>query len=279
MLGVDVLVGSHLQHSSLLGLSPLVAGRFYGFGNIAFAIFVTACLVLAAALAQWVLDRGGSQLAATAVVGVIGAAAVVLDGAPFAGADFGGVIATVCGFAMLGLIVSGTRHSWRQLVLVALGAVVVVTAIAFLDWLRPATARTHLGDFVQQVIDGEAWEIVYRKARNSLRTLAGRPPYGWLVPLSYAVIIAMVRRPERMRVPGLVDAFASWPLLRPLIWTGLVTGVVGFAVNDSGVIVPALMLTIGIPLVVAAVSRAIRLHLDAPLPPDPSQPSATPAIH
>ena len=279
VLGVDVLIGSQLQHSSLLGLSPLVAGRFYGFGNISFAIFVIACLVFAAALAQWVLDRGGSRRLATTVVAVIGLAAVVIDGAPFAGADFGGVITTVCGFAILGIVVSGTRHSWRQLVLVGIAAIVVVAAIAFLDWLRPATARTHLGDFVQQVLDGEAWEIVYRKARNSLRTLVGRPPYGWLVPLSYAVIIAMVRRPERMRVPGLVDAFAAWPLLRPLIWTGLLTGVVGFAVNDSGVIVPALMLTIGIPLVVAAVSRALRLLLDAPLPPDPTQQSATPATH
>ena len=129
------------------------------------------------------------------------------------------------------------------------------------------------------MLDGEAWEVVLRKARNSLRTLIGRPPYGWLVPLTYAVIIAMLRRPARMHVPGLIDAFAAWPLLRPLIWTGLLTGVVGFAVNDSGVIVPALMLTIGIPLVVAAVSRALRLLLDAPLPPDPTQPSATQATH
>jgi hypothetical protein len=268
VLGVDVALGSNLQHSSLLGLSPLTAGRFYGFGNIAYAIFVTAALVLAGSLAQWILDRGdeNSRSWAVVIVTLIGAATVVLDGAPFAGADFGGVIASICGFALLGLSLLGTRPSWPRLSAIALAAVVVVAAIALFDWVRPVDSRTHLGDFVQQVIDGDAWGVVWRKGLNALGTF-DRPFYGWLVPLAYVVIIAMVRNPVRMHVPGLAEVMRQWPLLRPLIWAGLVTGAVGFAANDSGVIVPALMLTVGIPLVVAAVARAHRLLLDGKAPP------------
>jgi len=312
VLGADVLTGSTLQHSSLLGLSPLTAGRFYGFGNIAYAVFVTAALVLAGALAQAVLHRRASTAgppptrpaaaetgpesaddeAAAAgrtarrrafwIVVVIGLVTIALDGAPFAGADFGGVIASVCGFSLLALAVAESRPSWLRLVGIAVGAAVLVSAIAFFDWLRPAAERTHLGEFVQQVFDGEAGTVVWRKGTNALRTF-DRPFYGWLVPLAYALIISMVKAPERMHVPGLAVVFRQWPLLRPLIWAGLVTGAVGFAANDSGVIVPALMLTVGIPLVVAAVARAHRLALDAsPAPPaatGPTPPSRSPTRH
>jgi hypothetical protein len=282
VLGLDVALGSNLQHSSLLGLSPLTAGRFYGFGNIAYAVFITACLVLAGCLAQWILDRGGANphYWALVTVTIIAIAAVVLDGAPFAGADFGGVIASICGFALLGLSLLGTRPSWPRLLAIAVAAVVVVAAIALFDWARPVGDRTHLGDFVQQIIDGEAWSVVWRKGLNALGTF-DRPFYGWLVPLAYVVIIAMVRDPVRMHVPGLAEVMRQWPLLRPLIWAGLVTGAVGFAANDSGVIVPALMLTVGIPLVVAAVARAHRLLLDGRAPPrnvsDTAVPSRSPS--
>ena len=36
----------------LMGLQPVVAGRFYGMGNVTFAIFVTAALLLATALSS-----------------------------------------------------------------------------------------------------------------------------------------------------------------------------------------------------------------------------------
>ena len=41
----DLLAGAPLQLASLAGYSPIVAGRFVGFGNLAFAIFGTAMLL------------------------------------------------------------------------------------------------------------------------------------------------------------------------------------------------------------------------------------------
>ena len=42
VLALDVMTGSRLQLSSLMGLQPVVAGRFYGMGNPTFALFATA---------------------------------------------------------------------------------------------------------------------------------------------------------------------------------------------------------------------------------------------
>ena len=253
VLAVDVSTGSNLQHASLLGLSPLVAGRFYGFGNIPYAIFVASALVAAAALAQWLLDRGVSRRRAAIVTAVVGLVTVAIDGAPQAGADVGGILATVPGFAVLVLGVAGARTTIARMVAAVALAVAVFALVAWLDWLRPAANRTHFGEFFADVLDGDAWTVVWRKARASIGTLQRSPYYGWLVPVAYGVIIWAVRTPG---VAGVRQAVDRWPVLRHLIWAGLVTGAAGFALNDSGIIVPALLLTIGIPLVVSAVAHA-----------------------
>jgi hypothetical protein len=274
VLAVDVSTGSHLQHASLLGLSPLVAGRFYGFGNIPYAIFVASALVAAAALAQFLLDRGHSRRSAAFAAALVGVATVVVDGAPQAGADVGGILATVPGFAVLILSVAGIRVTvWRMLFAGAL-AVGIVVVIAWLDWLRPVAARTHFGEFFADVLDGDAWPVVWRKAQGSIGTLQRSPYYGWLVPVAYGVIIWLVRSPG---ASGVQAAVARWPVLRPLIWAGLVTGAAGFAVNDSGIIVPGLLLTVGIPLVVSAIADAQLRESRPGQPPAAAVPERRPA--
>ena len=272
VLAVDVTTGSNLQHASLLGLSPLVAGRFYGFGNIPYAIFVASALVAAAALAQWLLDRGASRRRAAVVTALVGIAAVAIDGAPQAGADVGGILATVPGFAVLVLGVAGARTTIARVAAAAALAVAVFAIVAWLDWLRPAADRTHFGEFFADVLDGDAWTVVWRKARASIGTLQRSPYYGWLVPVAYGAIIWAVRSPG---VSGVREAVARWPVLRPLIWAGLMTGAAGFALNDSGIIVPALLLTIGIPLVVSAVAHA--QGSTAPPAVEPAAPPVSPA--
>jgi hypothetical protein len=275
VLAVDVSTGSNLQHASLLGLSPLVAGRFYGFGNIPYAIFVASALVAAAALAQLLLDRGHSRRTAAFAAALIGVAAIVVDGAPQAGADVGGILATVPGFAVLVLCVAGVRVTAWRMVLAGALAVGVVVLIGWLDWLRPVADRTHFGEFFADVVDGDAWPVVWRKAQASIGTLQRSPYYGWLVPVAYGVIIWLVRAPG---VSGVQAAVARWPLLRPLIWAGLVTGATGFAVNDSGIIVPGLLLTVGIPLVVSAIADAQLAESDPESTPVAAAPEQRPAI-
>jgi hypothetical protein len=252
VMALDVVSGSSLQQSSLLGLSPLVAGRFYGFGNIPFAIFVVASLVAAAALGQWLIDRGWSRRACAIAVAVVGAVAVAIDGAPQAGADVGGILAAVPGFAVLVLGILGARVTVVRVTLAGVGAIALFTVSAWLDWLRPADARTHFGDFFADMISGEAWTVIWRKAEASLGTVGRWPIYGVIVPLVYLIILHL----SRMSSTAMRETVRCWSLVPSLISAALLTGAVGFAVNDSGIIVPALLLTVGVPLVLAAVAAA-----------------------
>ncbi|TDD72384.1 hypothetical protein E1262_03515 [Jiangella aurantiaca] len=256
VLAVDVASGSSLQQSSLLGLSPLVAGRFYGFGNIPFAIFVVAGLVAAAALGQWLLDTGRSRRFAAGAVAVVGMIAVVIDGAPQAGADVGGILAAIPGFTVLVLGTLGARVTLSRLVLAAAGATALFGLFAFLDWLRPPGSRTHFGSFFADVLSGDALTVIFRKAEASLGTLDRWPIYGWLVPLAYLLILWLTRPDGENAVSRTVQ---HWSLFRYLVWAALLTGAAGFAANDSGIIVPALLLTVGVPLSMAAVAAAQRL--------------------
>lgn len=272
MLGVDVWTGGHLQHASLLGLSPVVAGRFYGFGNIAFAIFAASAMIATAALAQWLHDLGYSRRSTTVAATVVGVATVATMGAPWAGANFGGTLSTMPGFALLVIGISGARVTVSRLALAGLAGVVLVLLIAWLDWLRPAASRTHFGSFFADLLDGQAWTVATRKARASLGTLQRSPYYGWLVPIAYVVITLLVRGDG---VGGMRDVYKRWPILRFAIWAGLLTGAVGFATNDSGIIIPALLLTTAIPLVVSAVAHARRIAGEPPGPPTRAERAAT----
>ncbi|HSR24535.1 MAG TPA: hypothetical protein VLW53_13350, partial [Candidatus Eisenbacteria bacterium] len=253
----DVVSGSALQMSSLMGYSALVAGRFYGFGNPAFSVFATAMLLAATALADWLLVAGRRRTAVVAVAAV-GVVAVVADGWPRFGSDFGGVIALVPGFAVLALLVAGARISWLRVVLIGLAAVATISLVAYLDWRHPPAERSHLGRFVQQVIDGDAATVVRRKLEANLDAFRN-----WLlallVPIGFAFVVVVLMRPGASRAASLARAYDRSPTLRLGVISLIVALGVGFAVNDSGIAIPAIALFLAIPLVLAASVRALEL--------------------
>src|SRR5664279_2958050 len=53
VLALDVVNGSRLQLSSLIGLQPVSGGRFYRMGPVTFAVLATATLVLCIALGNY----------------------------------------------------------------------------------------------------------------------------------------------------------------------------------------------------------------------------------
>jgi hypothetical protein len=273
LLAADVVLGSRLQLSSLYGLSPLTAGRFYGFGNIAFAVFAMTVLIGAAWVAAWLLVWR-KRRAATLAVALIGVAAVVVDGWPAFGADFGGVLALVPGFALLTLGVSGMAVTAWRVAAAAAAAVATVATIAVLDWTRPAAERSHLGRFVQQILDGDAGAVLIRKIDANLGSLSQRPLLAVFVPVAFVIFALIVARPERFRVRALAQAYKEVPVLKPAFAACLVTAAIGFAVNDSGIIVPAVALAVAAPLGIAMCAEAASLQRPPrpaarPRPPEP----------
>jgi len=242
ILAADAVAGSPLQADSLNGNFSLTAGRFYGFGNLTFAVFATAALFCAALLAA----RASRPRRAVATVAGIGGGAVLVDGWPGWGSDFGGVLALTPGVVFLTLWAAGRRPGPRVLPAASIAGALLVAVISWLDARRPPGERSHLGDFWHRVLNGEAGQILVRKADSMLGSL-GSP---WLtVPAAVAlglILFALVR-------PGgpLDGLFRRVPPLRPALLAVLITVAVGFVVNDSGIAVPAVAVLLAVPLTVA----------------------------
>jgi hypothetical protein len=253
VLTVDAAAGTPLQLGSPLVSGPVTGGRFYGFGNVTFAVYVTSALLFAGVLAQLVRTAYGGVAAGLTVSG-LGVLAVLVEGWPSLGADFGGILAMVPGFGYLAWEVAGRRVTLRGAVALAAGAVAVTAAVGVLDWLRPAQQRSHFGSFVQKVIDGQADDVVARKAVAALQTLAN--PAGALALVVLVAAVAVVARPERFAGPGLAPAWQVWPTLLPTLRAVLVVAVLGSLLNDSGVLVAGAMLATALPHVLTAGLRA-----------------------
>lgn len=258
-LAVDAVTGSTLVIDSPMGAHRLMAARFYGMSNQAFALITAGGVLLAVVLADHLL-RAGRRRAAIASVVAIGAVLVVVDGAPSWGADFGGPPAIILAFAMLAVAVSGRRVSWRLVLLVGAVGAAVVLGFALLDWMRPAAERTHLGRFLDTVLDGGLWDVVWRKVSVNLRVLTS---WRYLVPAVGGVALTwLVLAGPQARRGGLLGAGSplaglqrAVPLLRPAVAATGAALTVGFLMNDSGIVVPATGIALAVPCLVAAAAQ------------------------
>jgi hypothetical protein len=277
VLAADILTGSRLQTSSLMGLQPVVAGRFYGFSNVAFALFATGAMLFAIAVADYFVQQDRRRIAA-ACVAVVGVVATALDVNPSWGSDFGGPLGLVPAFAILTLLVLGIRLSWRKILLIGVGTVLLLAAVSVADWLRPADQQTHLGRFVQTVIDGGAWQVVSRKGEQNLSILFGSV-LSILVPVAALFVVLALMRPSSWGVGALARAYDRSPTLRQGLYCLLLLLGIGFAVNDSGTAIPAVGFTLAIPLIIAVSVRAVEdderpveqhaAETEQPVPPSP----------
>jgi hypothetical protein len=253
VLTLDALLGTPLHRGSPLGSAPTLGGRYYGFGNPTYSVYAVAAVFCAAGLATLVARRW-NRVAAAVVAGVIGLVTLVVTVWPTFGVDVGGGLVLLPVFVVLVLGVLGARVTWRRLLLAGGAGVLLVALIGVLDWLRPADQRTHLGAFVQSVLDGTALETVLRKAGYALRSLSGGFP-AWLSLAVLVGLVLVVWGGTRLRAAWLLRAEARWPLLRPVLVALLIAGVAGALVNDYGIRVVTIMLFAAVPLVGLVVLR------------------------
>ncbi|GAA3833125.1 hypothetical protein GCM10022226_63050 [Sphaerisporangium flaviroseum] len=259
----DLLTGTPLQLNSVMGYTGVVGARYYGLGNIPFALLATAVLLVTTAVADG-LVRAGRRRVAVALVAGLGGFAMILDGWPGVGSDFGGVIAFVPGIAVTALLVAGKRVSILKLGAFCVAGGILVMGIAYLDHLRPPASQTHLGRFVGQIFDGTFLPVILRKLGAMLSTLLS-PNLMPIVIAAFAFLIFALFRPGAASAGVLPVVFERAPMLRAGLIGSLVSGVVGMLVNDSGAAVLSMSLALAVPLVLSAGIQAL-----APSSPEPS---------
>lgn len=256
-LTADALAGTPLNRAAPLGSAPTFGARFYGFGNPTFSVYAVAAILLAAALAQLLVSRGRRVLATLAVT-VVGVVAMAVDVWPTLGADLGGGLVLVPAFVVVGMAASGLRLTFWRFTWVAAAGVGVVAVVGFVDWLRPPDARSHLGRFVGEVIDGEAVSTVLRKALYALNSITGGPAI-WVTVLVLVLVGLVLYGPaawrSRLTPAWFVRAQAEWQFLRPAVVAMWVMAVFGSLVNDFGLRIAMIALIPAVPLLTMVALR------------------------
>jgi hypothetical protein len=245
-----------MELNGLLGYDAIVAGRFTGYGNLSFGLLSGSALLVTAAAATAVGRRvGGARRVTGGIVLLVGLVTVGVIGAPGLGRDFGGVLAALPGFLLLAMLLTRVRVTVVRLALVLAAGVLAVGTVAVLDWLRPAAERSHLGRFVEQVLTGEAWTVISRKAQANLDILLGSP-LAWMLPVALVAAVWLlhgrgVLRRARPGDPGPAGMSADdVSVLRSGLLASALSLALGAAVNDSGIALPATAAALLVPLLV-----------------------------
>jgi hypothetical protein len=248
VLSVDVMLGARLQTSSLLGYSLHTAARFTGLGNTAFATLAASTVIFGAIHVQTAPRRREALTAVACLFAFV----IVIDGAPSLGSDVGGILTLVPVLGLTLLVLSGRRISWRSVAIAAgVTAAIIVLAVG-IDLLRPPATRTHLGRLVGQ-IGTEGWAplltTMRRKLATNFRTYGS--PWSWAL-LTIVVYMLYVLGWTR----GWHELLPAGSAVRAGVVGTLAAGLVGYAVNDSGVVVAAVVFVyIGPFLTMLALAR------------------------
>ena len=273
---VDAAAGAPLAFNNPLGMNAVVAGRFYGVSNTAFALVAGALVVVIASV--WG-TLGGGRRSALLVTALLGGAALLVDGAPQLGADVGGALTLVPTLAFLAAGLAGLRLSWRRWLAIGAATVLVVGGFAVVDLLRPG-GPTHLGRFARQVADGSAAGVLGRKAyalvgpfvtkpvmaaalacaavivaaalwwsRRQVRAWRnGTSPYAWLAPAAHGDIPRAGGQESGSPTRGMSPS-GRW-VTTALKSLGVLT-LVAVLVNDSGVTMAGFILAAAAPALLA----------------------------
>ncbi|MCU4295938.1 hypothetical protein D3I60_02385 [Brevibacterium permense] len=264
ILAADLATGSRLQANSLLGYNPIVGGRYYGLGNQGAAIFIVSLFIFLGLVVSWLRARGHRK-AVIIVPVVIGLAAVFVSGNPSWGAKFGGTIAILAGLMVLLALLSKIRLTLLRLALIGVASLAVLIGIAFLDWLRPAGARSHFGTFFDQIVTGEALQVVGRKLGANLHIIQVNPALAIVTPLAAIAVLIFLRyllHFPRVHAGSRTGRLVNkWRGRLPQLFTdsdlhfgflAAATGLgVGLVLTDSGVAVPSTGAMVLLPFLLA----------------------------
>jgi hypothetical protein len=172
-------------------------------------------------------------------IGVL-ALAVVIDGAPWWGSDVGGVLSLVPAAGVTAMLLLGWKVRVRTVVVWVIGGVAAMVAIGLIDLARPADSRTHLGRLFERIGNegiGALTTVMTRKLEANVSIVASSE-WTLMVPVVFAFVLYLI-----WRAPGRLQRMQELiPQERASLFGFTIVAVLGFALNDSGIAIPGVML-------------------------------------
>ena len=253
---LDIITGGNLQLNSYFGYSTVVAGRFAGFGNLAFSIVAISSVVIVAMVKQLakskqILNKRWVNIFLLSILMFV----LIMDGLPYLGSDVGGVLALTPMVFTVGLMLFNKRIDYKTIFISGFITIITLSIFSLFDLSRPLSERTHLGRFIEVLINGEGKTIIERKILLNIEILSNSL-IATLVIFITIYIIFLFLKPERFIKKMILEN----PAYRYIVYPGLIVGILGMLLNDSGVAIPGMMLSIAMPpLALLAFEKPVKL--------------------
>jgi len=240
-LAIDALAGGPSFINTIFGYDPIRGSRFYGIGNEAMAILVANTLLLFGIMLEKAWNRW-TVLAGFALCAII----AFIIGFPRIGANTGGTIAAVFAFSAMLLQVARSKNMIRN-VIVAVAAVIVVLG-GFVAYDALSGATTHMGKTISLIGNGGMQEvimIVNRKVSTNIMVLR-YSTWSYFLLIVLLILAFLWFRPAGV----LRRMLSNHRGISAAISASIIGSILGFAFNDSGILIPAIIMSYMIPTVI-----------------------------
>ncbi len=226
---LDIVSGQNLIKNSLLGYDPIIGARYYGIGNEYVGILIGAVLVLTTVLMERYCINKYIPIIFYGLV-------TVIIGFPKLGANVGGTITAVFAFLFVSIRLLGKKVNFKGLIYICLAVIFAVGSMALID-LFIIENKSHLAEAINQIIlngPSAMYQIIVRKISMNLRIMRSTI---WSKVLLSAIVVlgTLFYRP----IGWIKKISVKYPKLA-IGWSGIIIAcIIGFAVNDSGIVVAA----------------------------------------
>ncbi|KXZ39944.1 hypothetical protein SAMN05661008_00834 [Alkalithermobacter thermoalcaliphilus JW-YL-7 = DSM 7308] len=226
---IDAATGQNMIKNSLLGYDPIIGARYYGIGNEYMGVLIGSIILSLSSLLE---KNKISKLVLSLVLFMC----IFILGHPKMGANVGGTITAVFAFTFLILKVYDVKVDIKKIILILTLVVLVVGTMAFID-INFSKSQSHLGGAIQDIITTGPIiiiQIIRRKIEMNLR-LIGVSIWSKVLILGVIIVGILFNKPSGI-LKKLCDIYPNIEKG----WQAIIAGsIVGFLVNDSGVVAAA----------------------------------------
>ncbi|MHB0975664.1 MAG: hypothetical protein ACYC1U_00545 [Candidatus Aquicultorales bacterium] len=239
-LAYDMTTGARFSGDTVFGYDSIVGGRFYGMGNEGISVAVGAVIILFTFCGTLIKKPVLRNIA----VLFLGLGVTLIIAFPSFGANLGGAPMGVTATVVYLVVVADKR--WRPYLIPAVLGAAALSLLAVIGADVIGGAKTHVGRTAQLISSGglaEVWLLIKRRVFENLQVFEGS---AWSYVLLVIVPLAAILR---YRPVGLVDRiFREHPNVGYGFSAALASGLIGYALEDSGIVMPAIILAQFLPL-------------------------------
>ncbi|MDD2620740.1 MAG: hypothetical protein PHC92_08760, partial [Syntrophomonadaceae bacterium] len=249
IINYDVLTGSSLIKSSVLGYDLMSGARYYGIGNEYVGVVVGSSILLASSLYQ----RFNKPLVLW-LIALFFLSQCILLGSPGLGAQSDGMITTPIAFLLTLALITGKKINLKALLILGVTVAVTVIGGVVYDMSSSLEMQSHIGRAANQITQGgihNGLTIIMRKLAMNIKLIN----YSiW----SYVFLVILATLGILLYVPvgGMTFIKSQYPILFKGFAGILAGAIVGGVINDSGIVLAA---TTSIYLVAPILSLMINI--------------------